>query len=122
MLKFIASYITILALLLSMAVPNSHAMMMGSELKENLANEQDHCAEMMSSKQTNISKPLSESPTSANDCCDECDCILASITIVYFNQFKNLSLFQLAHLNQVASLITNYLNPTQDFFIPPKIV
>ncbi|MRX28152.1 hypothetical protein [Kangiella sp. HZ709] len=77
----------------------------------------DHCAEMMS-------KQLASKPTKTDeqsDCCEECDCLMASSSSFY-NQQALFSTF--IHLRKGKLLVFNkhhYLNPSQEFFIPPKI-
>ncbi len=128
--KSIISFLSICALLLSLVAPKSismtsHTMSMGAGMDMGLGENEmlqhnsnsEHCAEMMS-------KQLASKPTKADkqsDCCEECDCLMGSSSNFYspqalFNTFIHLSKGQL-----LASNKHHYLNPFQEFFIPPKI-
>ncbi len=122
--KSIISLLSICALLLSLVVPKSlsmtsHNMDMKVDTNEMIQpnSNSEHCAEMMS-------KQLASKPTKTDkqsDCCEECDCLMASSSNFYspqalFNTFIHLSKDQL-----LASNKHHYLNPFQEFFIPPKI-
>ena len=114
MYKTLVSFITILTLLISVALPNSHAMMMDDIMVET---SNDHCAEMMM-KQNNAAKTKQ---VTLYECCDDCQCLMASCSYLFADLFINHSVLTLLADSSIGNKPISYSDPTHSFFIPPKI-
>ncbi len=123
--------IVLATFLVSLLAPKGMAMEMTTvqKLKEQASTQSeisDHCAQMTAGtnqqkeSQASLSHHLKSS--GSMDCCDECECLMASCT-----GFIGLALLGESSAVNFSSqsfrkLSSVYLEPIQSFFKPPKIV
>ncbi len=76
----------------------------------------NHCAEMM--KQNDAAKAKQ---TAMSECCDDCQCLMASCSYLFADLFIKHSVPTLLGDPSIGNKPISYSDPTHSFFIPPKI-